>query len=94
MVPIYEIFVRDFKSGLDFSEDMLYEQYLNESVGGECSRNNGYHYGKKYMDVTIKMWREDISLGNLFLFELYDDPTFPDWWLDRVFNKRYNNTLT
>jgi hypothetical protein len=84
MVPIYETFVRDFRDGLDFSEDMLYELYNSESYGGRCSPRNGYHHGKKWMDVTVAMWREDIRLGTLFRFELYQDPTFPDWWLDRV----------
>lgn len=85
MVPIYEIFVRDFRSGLDFSEDMLYELYNNESYGGvQCSPKNGYFHGKKWMDVSIQMWREDIAKGLLFKFELYEDPLFPHWWLDKV----------
>lgn len=91
MVPVYEIFVRDFKDGLDFNEDMLYELYLNESYGGPpCSPKNGYFHGKKWMDVTLSQWREDLRLGNLFYIELYRDPTFPHWWLDKVFSNRYS----
>lgn len=94
MVPVYEIFVRDFRSGLDFSEDMLYELYENESYGGvQCSPKNGYYHGKKWMDVTLAMWREDIRLGNLWVFELYRDHTFPHWWLDKVFSKRYSENF-
>ena len=86
MIPIYRIFVRDFESCLDFSDDMMWEQYLNESVGTPItSTRNGFSYGKKYMDATCKMWREDIPKGNLFIFELYNDPLFPHWWLDKVF---------
>lgn len=67
---------------------MLWEQYVNESTGSKTvSPKNGYYYGKKYMDATCKMWREDIPKGLLFKSELYTDPTFPDWWLDRVFPK-------
>lgn len=91
MVPIYEIFVRDFRDCLDFSEDMLYELYNNESHGGPpCSPKNGYFHGKKWMDVTLSAWREDIRLGTLLILELYRDPTFPHWWLDKVFSKRYS----
>ena len=85
MVPIYRVFARDFQSSLDFSEDMLYEMYEYESRGsGTCSQKNGYFHGKKWMDVTVAMWVEDLRLGNLFSFELYEDDKFPGWWLDRV----------
>lgn len=84
MIPLYELFSRDFKECLDYSEDMLYELYESESYGGRCSPRNGYYHGKKWMDVTVAAWREDIKIGNLFKFELYEDPLFPDWWLGRV----------
>ena len=91
MVPIYRIFSRDFESCLDFSDDMLYEHYEHESRGlGVCSPRNGFFYGKKYMDVAVASWREDIRLGTLLLFELYQDNTFPLWWLDKVFSKEYS----
>jgi hypothetical protein len=88
MVAVYRIFTRDTEHELDFSEDMLYEMYNAESSGGTCSHQNGYYHGKKWMDVAVKMWREDLSKGNLFLIELYDDPVFPDWWLDKLFGKK------
>ena len=90
MVPLYELFSRDFKECLDFSEDMLYELYHSESFGGRCSPKNGYYHGKKWLSVTVAMWREDIRLGNLFPLELYRDPQFPHWWLDNVLSKRYS----
>lgn len=65
---------------------MLYELYYYESRGGTLpSPNNGFHHGKKWMDVNLASWREDLKSGVLFLDELYDDPTFPDWWLDKQF---------
>jgi hypothetical protein len=90
MIPVYRIFARDVESYLDFSDEMLFEQYDNECLGTRCSPNNGFNYGKRYMDVTLAMWREDIRLGTLFIHELYQDPSFPHWWLDRVFCKEYS----
>jgi hypothetical protein len=34
--------------------------------------------------VTVSMWKEDLQTGMLFRSELYTDPAFPHWWLDRV----------
>lgn len=91
MVPLYRHFVRDFESGLDFSDEMLFEMYEHESKGvGKCSPSNGYYHGKKWLNVTVAMWREDIKLGNLFLFELYEDSAYPHWWLDRIFKDSVN----
>jgi hypothetical protein len=89
MVEVYNIFSRGF-SGLDYSEDMLYEQYESECSGTKTSPRNGYTCGKRYMDATIKMWKEDFKLGTLTRFELYRDPTFPHWWLDKIFNNTYS----
>jgi len=52
----------------------------------EGKKWNGYIVGKHWMDVTVKMWNEDIKRGLLFKFELYQDPDLKDfhWWLDRV----------
>lgn len=46
---------------------------------------NGYVVGKKFMTVIIEMWKEDISLGRLYKFELEQD--YPKWWLDQVLRK-------
>lgn len=36
------------------------------------------------MDITIAMWREDISRGHLSRWELYKYGKYPEWWLDSV----------
>lgn len=83
MIPIYEYFGQHWD--FDFSDDMLHELYHYESSGvGTISPMNGYANAKKWMDVTISMWREDITKGLLFVWELYADPALPDWWLDKI----------
>lgn len=70
---------------VDFSEDALVEMFLHESQGiALASKNNGYVLGKKWMDVNIAMWKEDIAKGYLFRCELYNDGNYPHWWLDKV----------
>jgi hypothetical protein len=46
---------------------------------------NGYYIGKQWMGVTISMWKEDLEKGQLNLWELYEDPRLPHWFLDREF---------
>jgi len=63
----------------------MMEMFLYESFGeGNPTNSNGYFLGKKWMDVNIEMWREDIEQGFLFKQELYDSPNIPNWWLDKV----------
>ncbi len=50
----------------------------------DVDKPNGYAIGKRWMEVTVRMWREDISKGLLFTWELYEDGRFPHWWLDEV----------
>lgn len=61
---------------------------MYESRGVEPKgEKNGYLLGKKWMDVTISMWREDMPRGmGAFKWELYQDPFFGEykWWLDKV----------
>lgn len=64
--------------------------FNNESVGQPPSPEllkdrNGYYIGKQWLGVTVNMWKEDLSKRNLFLFELYGDPSIPEWYLDREF---------
>lgn len=66
---------------------MLVEMYNGESHGDPISPDNGFAVGKKWMNVSITMWKEDIAQHLLLEKELYDDPKFPHWWLDTVFNK-------
>lgn len=78
------MFSRDFEDCLDFSDEALLEMYESESYGTvTCSPDNGFYHGKKWMDVTVAMWIEDLKIGTLTKRELYDDD-FPDWWLDKV----------
>lgn len=84
MAEVYKIFSKDWEHCLDYSEAMLLEMFHSETHGDTVSENNGYSVGKRYMDVTISMWKEDMEKGLLFRQELYDDPKFPHWWLDKV----------
>ena len=69
----------------DYSEESMLELYMYETYGeGRCDDTNGFHLGKKWMDVTVEMWKEDFEKRLLFKCELYDDPELPDWWLDKV----------
>jgi hypothetical protein len=88
--PIYRYFSEEH---FDFSDEAAMEAYLWETRGiGNMKINlfdnkiNGYVVGKHWMDVVVKMWREDIKRKLLFKHELYNDPELKDfaWWLDRV----------
>jgi hypothetical protein len=69
----------------DYSDDKMLELFLSESYPDvECSKDNGYYIGKRWMTVTLSMWKEDIANGLLFKSELYSDNYFPHWWLDKV----------
>jgi hypothetical protein len=84
MVAVYAIFSDDLKNFLDFSDDKLRECYIVESCGGRCSDTNGYAIGKKLLNITVSMWKEDLKSGVLKKSELYQDTKFPRWWLDSV----------
>jgi hypothetical protein len=84
MSEMYRIFASDYIDCCDFSDEALIELYNVESYGGRTHPMNGFAVGKKWLSVTVKMWKEDISQGLLFKHELYDDPKFPHWWLDSV----------
>lgn len=71
----------------DFSENAAREMYIFESQGrGRIKPDNGFAIGKKWLDVTVAMWREDLKANPPMLYaaELYSDPNLPDWWLDNV----------
>lgn len=93
MCDIYQIFSKSWIVCTYTEQDML-ELFLSESYGDvACHRYNGYYLGKKYLSLAVNMWKEDIRKGNLFLYELYQDSTYPHWWLDSVFkdNPKYGN---
>jgi hypothetical protein len=85
MSEVYRMFANDWKDCLDFSDEALLELYNYESYGGKISPSNGFAVGKKWLNLNVSMWKEDIEKGLLFKRELYDDPKFPHWWLDGVF---------
>lgn len=84
MAEVYKLFATDWSHMLDFSEDALWEMHQYESRGTPiASTNNGYEVGKKWLNVHVAMWRQDIRAGLLFKAELYADK-FPHWWLNDV----------
>jgi len=89
MAELYKHFSKDWEHCLDYSEESLREMYNSETHGDPVSQNNGYYHGKKWLNVTVKMWKEDLNgLGLLFKDELYNYPNYPHWWLDSVFGKK------
>lgn len=86
MCTVYRHFVSDWDHILDFSDESMLQLYLSESYGDvKCDPSNGYYHGKKWLNVNVTMWKEDMERGLLFKCELYDDPNLPNWWLDKVF---------
>lgn len=87
MSEVYRYFAQPWSHLCDFSESAAQEMFLFESRGipyPKKEKLNGFALGKHWMDVTHKMWLEDLSAGLLFKSELYADPNLPDWWLDQV----------
>lgn len=86
MSEIYRLFANP---DLDFSEEAATEMYLFETRGeGNLQFNvfldrklNGFASGKRWMNVCIEMWKEDIRLGRLWLSELEQD--YPKWFVDK-----------
>lgn len=87
MTELYRIFAKDWEHLMDFSDEMLIELYNGESFGTPVSSNNGFALGKKWLNVNVAMWKEDIEKGLFRASELYNDPKYPHWWLDQVFKK-------
>jgi len=86
MCEIYKYFASSWEQSLDYSEESMLELYLSESYGDvDCQNNNGYYVGKRWLNVNVAMWKEDIKKGLLTKYELYSDPQIPDWWLDKIF---------
>ena len=79
------IFARPWSDGHDFTDEAKVELFNHESYGTPLTPHNGYALGKKWLNVQVAMWFEDMANGLLFKHELYEDPLFPHWWLDSVF---------
>ena len=71
----------------DFSEEKLFELFMNETYGEPVSPDNGFYVGKSRLNITVEMWRQDIRDGLLFKFELLEDTRFPEWWLVPLLRK-------
>lgn len=85
MANIYLRFAKDWPQA-DQSEEAANAMYLHETFGvalPSTQRLNAYQVGKKWMDVMVAMWKEDISQCSLRVSELQADG-YPDWFLDRV----------
>lgn len=75
MSEIYKLFCPNHLI-VDFSEKSLIQQYQSESLGGQhkfaystrinAETYNGYAVGKHFMDLTVKMWKEDINLSDKY----------------------------
>lgn len=81
---IYRLFAKDWEALLDFSDEALLSLYNHESYGTQLSDKNGFAVGKKFLNVQVTMWREDLANHSIFKWELYEDERFPQWWLDSV----------
>lgn len=84
MATLYRRFAIDFKFA-DFSDEAAADMFAWESQGVPIPNNieNGFAMGKKWMDVTISAWLEDIKKGLLFAQELLDDG-YPEWFLRKI----------
>jgi len=87
MCEVYRIFARHWEHVLDFSDEACVELFNSESYGGRVDPKNGFSVGKTYLNVHVKMWKEDIESGILRKHELYEEGLFPHWWLDSIFKK-------
>ena len=103
MCELYKIFAQPFDC--DFSEKAMQEMFEYESFGiGNIDisgfntigiKPNGYAVGKKWLNVTVSMWKEDYQRGGIcreFLMEeLFTDPLFKDHheWLIDILGLRY-----
>lgn len=90
MCEVYRLFAQDWAHCQSFTDDDIVALFNHESYGLPINnRNNGFALGKKWLNVTLAMWLEDIRDGILVKRELYEDGKFPHWWLDKVLNRPY-----
>lgn len=85
MAEMYKRFAGE-SCPFDFSDEAAKEAFLFESTGrGTPSKTNGFLYGKSVMDITVKMWKQDLVDMILHIQELKED--FPEWFLEKVLPK-------
>lgn len=82
---VSEIYKRFADGDYDFSESAALSMFAYETHGTPLvdAQTNGFAAGKKWMDVTVAAWKEDLPRGLLFVSELQDDG-YPDWFLEKV----------
>ena len=68
----------------EFGAKAILEVYMWETHGLAVGTDNGYAIGKRWLNITVSAWREDIRAGLLWPEELYADTRFPAWWLKGV----------
>lgn len=66
-------------TGLDSSNDALWRAFQFETQGQSLppgdSLRNAYLVGKRYLNLQVQSWREDIRSGLLLREELYEEPS-------------------
>lgn len=85
MAEIYKRFAKEYPQA-DFSDEAALAMYKHETHGIPLLRTkklNGFELGKKWMDVTIVGWKEEIASRGLLVSELIDDG-YPEWFLERI----------
>jgi hypothetical protein len=99
MLPIYKLFAEPWSSTCDFSEESALVLYDYESKGkGDLSidiynkTHNGYMVGKKWLNVQVSAWIEDLSI---FIFkdgyrEPVKNPHYEGWY--NVLKRLYTDT--
>lgn len=97
MCEVYKIFAKDWDC--DFSDEAMQEMFIFESKGtgnidisgfnATCKKPNGYAVGKKWLNVTVSMWFEEMALYGWFtvMMRIYADRKFPHWWLNNTFKE-------
>lgn len=82
MADMYKYFAKEYIDKLDFGESALYNMHEFESLGRKLKdKNNGYLVGKHLMDLSIKMWKEDMlpkrhkAIINDKIYSLVTGPT-------------------
>ncbi len=95
---VSKVYAHFIPSGIrvDLSEEALWQAYIYETKGvGEGSLSifssagvyNGYIVGKRYLDVTLSMWQDDIQEGLITKWEIINeitDPTIKTWIAKRL----------
>lgn len=89
MAALYRHFGGQMGERLEFDDNALLSLYNHESYGTALSERNGYAVGKRYLNLQVTAWKEMLREGTLAKFELYEDPSYPHWWLDSVLENTY-----